>query len=241
MPRSPDEDRPLPAPLPRRFTGGEVDTILRRASLVETGPIPPSPHDATLDDLMAAAAEAGMDPAVVRRAAAVAPPAPDGPIARIAGASDRREISAYLGGASIPDDRAGLVRALERLFGHSGAVAESTPDLFVWRARGDGRLTVELTASEGGTELRLRTERGARYLGLWLLGLAVWAAASALTPLGALGPLGFVVGLLTIPVLVARPLWVRSDRALRRRLEHGALELARVVEEAGAGGDLADP
>ena len=64
-----DEERgSLPA---RRFADDEVADILRRASVREAAVGLPSPHDPTLADLMVAAAEAGMDPAEVRRAAAV--------------------------------------------------------------------------------------------------------------------------------------------------------------------------
>ena len=58
----------LPA---RRFADEEVAAILRRASVRELGADLPSPHDPTLSDLMAAAAEVGLDPGEVRRAAAV--------------------------------------------------------------------------------------------------------------------------------------------------------------------------
>jgi len=230
-----DKDRreaPLPAPRPRRFSDAEVEAILRRAALAEADILVPQRRDTTLDDLVAAAAEAGLDPAAVRRAAAVVPPAPDGPIARLLGAADRRVVTAYLPGVSPPDRPRELAGAAERGLGRSGEIRTATEGRFEWRSRSSGGLaTVEVAERDGGTEIAARAERGAHYLGLWLVGLGGWAALSALTPVGTLGPMGVAASLLLVPVLIARPFWRRSDRRLRRELERTVFELARVVEE----------
>lgn len=224
---------PLPARRARRFSDAEVDAILRRAALVEAELSVPQRQETTLDDLVAAAAEAGLDPAAVRRAAAVVPPAPDGPIARLLGAADRRVVTAYLPGVSPPDRAKELAEVAERALGRRGEVRPATVERrFEWRSRSSGgRAAVEVAERDGGTEIAARAERGAHYLGLWLLGLGGWAALSALTPLGALGPMGIAASLLVVPILIARPFWRRADRRLRQRLERTVFELARVVEE----------
>lgn len=231
------QDAPLPAPRARRFSDAEVDAILRRAAHAETDVPLPQRRDTTLDDLVAAAAEAGLDPAAVRRAAAVVPSAPDGPIARLLGGADRRVVTAYLPGVSPPDHPRELAGAAERALGRSGDIRTATEGRFEWRSRSSGGLaTVEVAERDGGTEIAARAERGAHYLGLWLVGLGGWAALSALTPLGALGPMGVAASLLVVPVLIARPFWRRADRRLRRQLERTVVELARVVEEDGGVG-----
>jgi hypothetical protein len=228
-----DEVPPLPAPRARQFSDTEVDAILRRAALADADFFVPQRQDTTLDDLVAAAAEAGLDPADVRRAAAVVPPAPDGPIARLLGGADRRVVTAYLPGVSPPDRRTELAGAVERGLGRRGEVRPAAVEgRFEWRSRSSGvSAVVEVAERDGGTEIVARAEHGAYYLGLWLVGLGGWAALSALTPVGALGPMGIAASLLLVPVLIARPFWRRADRRLRQRLERTVFELARVVEE----------
>ncbi len=232
-----EDAAPLPGPPARRFSAAEVDAILQRAALSETDPLLPERSGSTLDDLVAAAEEAGLDPAAVRRAAAVVPTGPDGPIARLLGAADRRVVTAYLPGVALPGLPRALGGAAERGLGRPGEIGTGKDGQFQWRARSSGgTAVVEVAQREGGTEITARAERGAHYLGLWLVGLGGWAALSALTPLGALGPLGFATSLLLVPVLIARPFWRRADHRLRRRLERTVIELARVVEEGDDAG-----
>jgi hypothetical protein len=233
----------LPVPLPegtgaparsRRFTSEEVDEVLRLAAPQEVRAGVPSPHDATLEDLMVAAAEVGLDPAAVRRAASIVPAPKGGLAALILGAPDRRQVRAILDDASLPAERTEVARASERLFGRRGEVLKDDSAHFVWRENhGIGRTTVELTGSGHGTELRVEADRAGHYLAGWFAGLAGWGALSALTPLGALGPVGGVLSLLAVPFLLARPFWKHADKRLQHRLEDLTLELARVVEEHG--------
>ena len=183
---------------------------------------------------MVAAAEVGLDPAAVRRAASIVP-APKGGLASVVlGAPDRRRVQAVLEDAPLPAERSELARASERLLGRRGEVLEDDSGRFVWRENhGIGRTTVELTGGGTGTEVRVEADRAGHYLAGWFAGLAGWGALSALTPLGALGPVGGVISLLAVPILLARPFWKRADKRLQRRLEDLTLELARVVEEEG--------
>ena len=233
----------LPAPTPggdqapprsRRFTPEEADEVLRIAAAREVRAGVPSPHDSTLEDLMVAAAEVGLDPAAVRRAASIVP-APGGGLASVVlGGPDRRQVRAILEDAPLPGERTALVRASERLLGRRGEVLENDPERFVWRENhGVGRTTVELTGAGHDTEIRVEADRAGHYLVGWFAGLAGWGALSALTPLGALGPVVGVLSLLAVPFLLARPFWKRADKRLQRRLEDLTLELARVVEEEG--------
>lgn len=237
-----DERAPLPAPRrptspERRFRDDEVAAILARAASTETRADVPAPHDPTLADLMAAAADAGLDPAEVRRAAALVPPSGGGLASAALGAPDRREASAVLEGVRLPADRRALAREAERLTGRRGEVVASEPGRFLWEERhAGGRTTVSLVEEGGALELRAWADRAGHYLGLWFGGLVGWAVLSALTPLGALPLLGQALAFVVIPFLLARPLWVVSDRKVRARLERMVLDLARAAEEAGGTG-----
>lgn len=235
-----DARAPVPAPrrpqaVERRFRDDEVAAILARAASRETRADLPAPHDPTLADLMAAAEGAGLDPAEVRRAAALVPSAEGGFAAGALGAPDRREVVAVLEGVGLPGDAKALAREVERAAGRRGEQAKSGPGTFVWRERHLGGGTTVSLAEEGGAlEIRMSADRAGHYLGLWFGGVVAWALLSALTPLGSLPVAGQALAFLLTPLLVARPFWVASDRKLRGRLERAVLDLARTLEEGGA-------
>ena len=219
------------SPPARRFADEEVSAILRRASIHDLGSGLPSPHGPTLGDLMAAAAEVGLDPGEVRRAAAVVPATGRGVVDAVFGASDRRVCSALLDAASIPEARAGLVDTAERHLGRKGRVIESVPNRFVWQETHlGGRTTVAVEQTTDAVGIEVRADRAGHYLGMWFLGLLGWASLSALSPLS-LPLLPAVLAFLALPPLLVRPFWVRADRRLRARMEALVMALARTVEE----------
>jgi len=218
---------------PRHLRDEEVALILRRAADVETRPELPVAGGSTLAEVMRAAEEAGLDPAEVRRAAAILP-APSGGLATVAfGAPDRREIQAFLEGAHLPAERHELVRAAQAALGRSGEVRTSDPARFRWEeVHLGGRTSLELEDTRGGVAVRATSHRAGHYLGGWFLGLVGWAALSALTNLTTtLPPLAAVLAFLLVPVLAVRPFWTRSDRATRRRLERLVMDTLRVVDQ----------
>lgn len=228
----------MSGPEERRFTDEEVAVILRRAADTELRADLPSPHGSTLADLMVAAEEVGLDPAAVRRAAAIRPAADEGLAKTALGAPDHREVVAVLEGTRLPEDRSDLVRVAERLLGMKGKVIDSTPERVVWREdHVFGRTTVTLQQLGNQTEVRVEADRAGHYLASWFAGLVGWGLVAGLTPLASLGPLATVASFAVLPLLLARPLWVRADRRLRPKLERAVLELARTLEE-GAGGTL---
>ncbi len=234
-----DPQAPLPAPRPsrlpeRRFRDDEVAAILSRAAARETRTDLPAPHDPTLADLMAAAADAGLDPAEVRRAAALVPYPGGGFAGAALGAPDRREAAAVLEGVRLPSDTRPLVRAAERAAGRRGEVVASEPGRFMWEERHlGGGTTVSLVEEGGALEVRVSADRAGHYAGLWLGGLMGWAVLSALTPLGTLPLAAQVIAFVATPFLVARPFWTLSDRKARARLERAVLDLVRTAEEGG--------
>lgn len=224
-----------PPPTPaRRLTESEVSDILRRAAEAEGRSVLPTPADVTLDDLLAAAGEAGLDPDLVRRSSAIETPRGRGPATLVFGAPDRREVRAVLPEARLPENREALVDVVERSLGRRGVVVESGPDDFAWREEHiAGRTRVELTPRGGGTEIRVSADRAGHYLGAWFLGLLGWALLSGLTPVGSLALLPKLLTFVAAPILFVRPWWSRRDRALRRQLEQTTLDLAGIVEQRG--------
>jgi len=234
-----DARAPLPAPrdphVPeRRFRDEEVSAILARAASREARPDLPTPHDPTLSDLMAAAAEVGLDPAEVRRAAALQPPPPRRAVDVVLGAPDHREVTARLEGARIPVDTYELVRWAEAAFGTRGEVTESAPGRFEWRADGVGsRSRLTLVERDGALELTAASDRSGDYAGFLFMGLLAWMALAMMTPLGSVPPLLQLLAFFATPPLVARPFWARASRRLQARLEGLALDVLRAADEAG--------
>lgn len=222
-----------PDPLPeRRFGDEEVRAILARASWREgSGSGLPAPHDPTLDDLLAAAAEAGLDPGEVRRAAALVHLDAGGVGASILGASPRRRTRLMLDGVSMPVDRHAIARAVELAAGRPGVVEKDPKGRFVWRSRGAaGGMEVIVAPAGTGVEVRVAADRSAATAWIWFAGLAAWSALSAFTPLAALPMAAKLLGFLAAPVVAALPFRAVAGRRLRPRVERMALDVARAVE-----------
>jgi len=212
-----------------------VSAILQRASLVETHMALPAPYDPTVEDLVQAAREVDMDPALVRRAAAVVPVPESGPSVFLFGAEDRIRVHADLQ-APMPERRQSLVQAAEDALGGSGRVAESDPDGFVWNGAGTlVRSTVTLRKKGTGLSLEVQADRTGRYLLFWgssFLTLAtISGAVGGLAALGSMSPLLLFAVPALLPILVARPFWKRAQRRARERVELLAMELVRLIEE----------
>lgn len=223
----------------RRFRDDEVREILARAARREgSASGPPTPHDVTLEDLMAAAAEAGLDPGEVRRAAALVHLGEGGAGGATVAAAPRWRALLTLEGCPLPTDRQALARAVELAAGRPGTVEKDPRGRFVWRARGaTGGMQVVVAPAGTGVEVVVSADRAGTTAWIGLAGLAGWAVLSALTPLAALPLAAKLLGFVAAPLAAALPFGITARRALRPRVERMTLEVAREVEAlAGATG-----
>lgn len=225
----------------RRFGDEEVADILRRAASQEARSNLPAPHDPTLDDLVAAAEEAGMDGAAVRRAAAVRALPESGTQAWLFGGQSTRTVQGALEGP-IPEDPGPLARAAEYTVGRSGSVMRSKPGTWIWESGGMESTRIELREEGGGTSLMVHGSRGGTlaltYMTL-LVGVAAVSGSFGLfgAVAASMGPLASLLGLFGVPLLLTRLFFSRGDGRSRDRLEHLAMEVIRVAEETGASED----
>ncbi|MEQ8330519.1 MAG: hypothetical protein RH859_08680 [Longimicrobiales bacterium] len=230
-----DAGPPRPSDL-RRLSDEEVRVVLERAGRDAALPVAVT-ETTSVRDLMAAAAEVGLDPQEVRRAALVEGPDAPSPAVRLTlGAPDRREVRAHLPGASLPEDRQALVRAAQAGVGRRGSLVESTADRFVWREDHTlGRTAVTAETGSDGIDVTVRSDRAGHYAGAWFGGLVVWAAVLGAVPAAAaLPPLVLAASFLALPFLAARPFWVRADAKVIARLEDTLLRVLRAAETAPA-------
>lgn len=144
----------------RRYNEQEVSLILRRAAELQVEE--PGTSGTSLADLEAIAREAGLDPALVRRAAldlATATPAPMA--SRFLGAATRLHVEHVVPGELSSDDVEALVEEIRRTFGDPGFVSTLgrtvtwSPTPSQHRAHAAGRrLFVTITTRGGQTTLR---------------------------------------------------------------------------------------
>jgi hypothetical protein len=180
---------------------------------------------------MAAAAEAGLDPGEVRRAAALVHLDAGGIGAFGFGAPARRHARLMLDGTAMPADRHAIARAVEAAAGRPGVVEKDPKGRFVWRTRGAmGGMEVIVAPAGTGVEVRVAADRAGATAWLWLAGVAAWSALSAFTPLAALPMAAKLLGFVASPVAAALPFRAVADRRLRPRVERTTLDVARAVE-----------
>ena len=240
----PRDDRRPATQADRRFGDDETAEILARASRQEVRSNLPSPHDPTLDDLVTAAVEAGLDGAAVRRAAAVYPVLESGSQTLVFGGRSSRTVRGVIDG-SLPENTAPLARTAEAVTGKPGAVVKSKQGTWVWESKGGlDHTRVVLTEDAGSTGITVQGNKAGvlalTYLPL-LVGMAAISSGLGLfaTVSAAMGPLAALIGLFGLPLLLTRPIFARLDLGSKDRLEHLTMELIRVAEEQ-RGGDAAE-
>lgn len=158
-------DRPADPRAPgtglRRYSDQEVSLILRRAAELQVDQ-PGAASGTSLADLEEIAREAGLDPALVRRAASdLATAAPAAAPSRFLGAATRVHVERVVDGELSGDDLEALVDEVRRTFGEPGIVSalgrtvtwSPTPTQYGRRNSGR-RLFVTFTVRGGHTTLR---------------------------------------------------------------------------------------
>ena len=221
----------------RRFSRRETGLILRRATDGEIR-TQSSQGGLTLDELVAAAREAGIDPAAVRRAALLSSP-PQGPLEKLlVGARVHPVLRARIPGHLRPGSAGALCAALDQALERAGEMEEVGGQL-IWREEhGLGRSEVSAEPDGGFVEVTAGAERkghllvltmtNALVVGLLLLPLGGFAGLGAIG-----GPLLAVVAPIGVVLAGTRTLWQALERRTERRLEAAALEVAALVEETG--------
>jgi hypothetical protein len=219
----------------RRFTREESALILRRATDAERRPSGELDAGLTLDELVAAAREAGIDPAAVRRAAALERAPVSAGRGWALGAPAAPELRARLEGCLEPDARRAFQDAVERAFGRRGAVTVEKSGALVWsEEHGLGRTSVRVETQGPSSLVTATADRRGHLLAL-VLGLA-GLIALLLVPLGGfaglarlIGPLAALVSPIGVLALGTRALWPALQRPVERRLEHAVLAVGALL------------
>jgi hypothetical protein len=227
----------------RRYSREETALILRRATDAERREPSAVEGGLTLEEIAAAAREAGIDPAAVRRAAALTPAPATEARSWALGAPVAPEVGARFEGRLPASDRVAFQTVIERAIGRRGALADE-PNALVWHEdHGSGRTTVR-ARQEGAAVLVIAEADRRGHLLLLVLALAALVGI-ALLPLGGFGgiaalagPVGAVLVPLAALAVGTRVAWPMLQRPLGRRLEIAVLEVGALVEPPATGGAL---
>jgi hypothetical protein len=221
----------------RRYDDREVARIFEGAASAELAR--PTPHGLTLPELERVAVEAGLDPALVRRAAS------ELDLQRTATPGDRWRggpktlvVERVIDGELAPDAPDALLAAVRAATGAGGMGTASTVGrTFTWRGQLDGaQADVGVTAAQGRTTVQVRVALDAlsqNAFAAWFLaaggGGGFLAFAALVNPIGAaaLLPAGAVAG---AGYLLARRRFARQAARLHDR----AQALADAIATAAA-------
>lgn len=232
----PAPDRPAaPGSSLRRYSDQEVSLILRRAAELQADE--PGATGTSLADLEAIAREAGLDPALVRRAASdLATAAPAATPSRFLGATTKLHVERVVDGELAMDDVEALVEEIRRTFGEPGLVSTfgrtvtwtPSPNGPQGRRNGSARqLSVTVTTRGGQTTLRAEENlgplAGALYGGLGgglsgpAIGVGIATFHAALPVIGLVA--AAVGGSYALARLIYVPMARRRDRELHQLIE----------------------
>lgn len=223
----------------RRFSPEETALILRRATDGEQRLENRRDDTLSLDEIVAAAHEAGIDAAAVRRAAAVSLVPTDSFRSRLWGAPIDPIVQGVFTGSLSPERHAAVRAAIERTMRHRGEV-ETVGSTFIWREEhGLGRTSVEVTTAGSTVEVTGQAERKGHQLAL--ISSVALAVGIGLLPLGGFAGLAAVMGP-TLAVLApigaifvgTRLTWPILQKRSMRALEASVLEVGAIVEEGSA-------
>ncbi|UCC82111.1 MAG: hypothetical protein JSW46_14085 [Gemmatimonadota bacterium] len=221
----------------RRYSDSEFALILRKAFELEehrTGG--GSGEGLTLQEIQAVAAEMGLDPASVERAAVLHPVAGEGALVRLFGGPSLYQMQYTAAGEISRDSLTRVVDAIRRVTGHQGKVTEVLGSL-EWETVGELSLIhVTVSPLEGQTVVRVLANRGPAggltYFLPGVVGLLGIGIIGAITePTTAVGITSLVAGCLGGAFLTARTIFKTTTKRFRSKLRDLMDATSRAIDE----------
>ena len=226
----------------RRYSDTEFVLILRKAAEL-AGPEESLGHASdglTLAEIQAAAAEVGIDPALIERAARLLPASsPESRLERLTGGPVRHEREIHLPVELDEAKAARMLAAVQMTAGEPGTGQSSALGM-VWHARQEMEaLSVTAQPEQGGTSVTVRVNRldtMAPMLVMGLMGLIGTATAGyalgsqVAAELGAAAAVAGVGGILG----VGRAYWAASTRRVRQRISGIMDAISQAAAQSGS-------
>jgi hypothetical protein len=228
----------------RRYTENEFALILRKAFELQErqggGELADPADGLSLEEIRSVAAEVGLDPALVERAAAVLPATDTSALTRFFGGPSTYQMEYTVAGELSKEDLGRVVDAVRRATGHHGKVEEVLGS-FDWQTVGElNQIHVTVSPREGQTSLRVIGDRGpAAGLTFLLPGLAglvsIGIVGAIIEPTTVAGVAGVIAGCLSGGFLTGRTLWVATTKSFRRKLRDLMSAASRAVDDCVEG------
>jgi hypothetical protein len=221
----------------RRYSDNEFSLILRKAFELEERRTGGELGDGlTLQEIQSVAAEMGLDPASVERAAALLPAAGEGTLERVFGGPSLYQMEYTATGEISRDGLTRVVDAIRRVTGHQGKVTEVLGSL-EWQTLGEtSQIHVTVTPREGQTAVRVLANRGGTgiltYMGPGLAGFLSIAIIGAITePTTFVGITSLIAGGLGGAFLISRTIFKSTTTRFRSKLRDLMGATSRAVDE----------
>ncbi len=221
----------------RRYSDGEFALILRRAFELEERRAGAGPGDGlTLQEIRAVAAEMGLDPASVERAAALLPAAGAGMAVRLFGGPSLYQMEYTATGEMPRDELPRVVDAIRRVTGHQGRVSEVLGSL-EWETLAEvSQIHVTVSPRDGRTAVRILANRGGAGVLLYfvsgVVGLISFGIIGAITePTTVVGIGSLVGGCLGGAFVTARTIFKSTTKRFRSKLRDLMDATSRAVDE----------
>ena len=191
----------------------------------------------SLRDIQAIAAEIGLDPDLVERAASLVPRTDEGKMVRFFGGPSLYQME-YTAKGEIPrEDMGKLVDAIRHVTGHQGEVTEVLGSL-EWKTVGEvSQILVTVSPRDGQTSVKILANRGGAGVLTFLFpgfaGLVSIAIAGAIIePSTVPGVLSIIVAAVGGAFLTSRTIWKATTSRFRARLHELMASLSTTVEHS---------
>ena len=195
----------------------------------------------SMEEMKVIAAEAGLDPSLVERAARLTPGDPTGsPLERLLGGPVKYRLGGHFA-TSLTDERAARLLDVVRAAAEQQGEGQASSSGISWHSVGEGsQILVSAHAEGGGTRVRIMVDRRAglmitgtfSVLGSLALGVLVLVAGEALEfrlPLG----LALMGGGMASVLALGRAVWTSTSRGIRKRVDALMDTVSRSLEEMG--------
>lgn len=229
----------------RRYSEEEFALILRKASEIQESPGGGGGRTGStglsLEEIQSIAKEAGIDPRVVARAAALLETVEweerKGLVSALFGGPGKFHLGIEVEGRLPPEELGRLLERIRREVSHQGEAAEVLGGV-EWKTVGElSAINVNITPRGDSTSIQIVGDRSGAGAIAFTFPVAagailVGALGAAFEPTSAVGIVSLVGGLLGSGFLVGRTIWVAGSRSFRRKLNGLMNVLTGEVERA---------
>ena len=222
----------------QRYTESEFALILRKAiELQERERRIDAGHGLSLREIQAIAAEIGLDPALIERAASLVPRTTESKVVRLFGGPSVYQMEYVARGEIAKEDMGKLVDAIRQATGQQGEVKEVLGSL-EWKTVGEvSQILVTVSPREGQTSIKILANRaGAGIMTFVFPGMAglvsIGIAGAIIEPSTVPGVLSIIVAAMGGAFLTSRSIWKATTSRFRARLHELMGSLSTTVEHS---------